>query len=183
MGTMWRKTNKWNEDIRVGDDTCGSCIHYQFDDERYDNPCTAYYRKFHYHTEPKCGRYECFEKSSVGCFITTACCEFHGLPDDCEELKTLRKYRDEVLVKGEKGKQAVKIYYKLAPLIVKKISEFERDKQEYIYTIVYQQIKKTIVFIREGAYKEAYNSYMVMTCLLYIVAETGNDEILICMID
>ena len=30
-----------------------------------------------------------------GCFLTTACCEVLGLPDDCFELRTLRRYRDE----------------------------------------------------------------------------------------
>ena len=34
-----------------------------------------------------------------GCFITTACCETLGLADDCFELRTLRRYRDEVLAK------------------------------------------------------------------------------------
>ena len=31
-----------------------------------------------------------------GCFLTTACCEVLGLADDCFELRTLRRYRDEV---------------------------------------------------------------------------------------
>ena len=34
-----------------------------------------------------------------GCFITTACCEALGLDDDCFELRTLRRYRDQVLAK------------------------------------------------------------------------------------
>ncbi len=33
-----------------------------------------------------------------GCFLTTACCEVLGLSDDCFELRTLRRYRDRVLV-------------------------------------------------------------------------------------
>ena len=38
-----------------------------------------------------------------GCFITTACCETLGLADDCFELRTLRRYRDEVLAKQPGG--------------------------------------------------------------------------------
>src|SRR6476646_10620356 len=33
-----------------------------------------------------------------GCFLTTACCEVLGLSDDCFELRTLRRYRDRVLI-------------------------------------------------------------------------------------
>lgn len=41
--------------------------------------------------------------SSEGCFLTSACTEAHGLPDDCYELTTLRKYRDSILAKQTGG--------------------------------------------------------------------------------
>lgn len=39
-----------------------------------------------------------------GCFITTAACELRGLPDDCRELTTLRRFRDEVLLSSQEGR-------------------------------------------------------------------------------
>ena len=51
--------------------------------------------------------------AGVGCFITTVCCEYKGLADDCEELTILRKFRDTYV-----PKQLVKEYYKIAPKIV-----------------------------------------------------------------
>ena len=41
--------------------------------------------------------------SPEGCFITTACCDVLGLDDDCFELRTLRRYRDDVLAKQPGG--------------------------------------------------------------------------------
>jgi len=50
------------------------------------------------------------------CYLTTACCEFKGLPDDCKELTTLRHFRDRYV-----PKQLVKDYYRLSETIVPKI--------------------------------------------------------------
>ena len=41
--------------------------------------------------------------SSTGCFLTSACVEAMNLPDDCEELMILRKFRDTWLVKQPGG--------------------------------------------------------------------------------
>jgi|GEM_PF-560272 len=57
-----------------------------------------------------------------GCFITTACCEIVGLDDDCFELRSLRRYRDEVLAKQPGGAAAIARYYAQAPHIVAQIS-------------------------------------------------------------
>jgi hypothetical protein len=61
-----------------------------------------------------------------GCFITTACCETLGLPDDCFELRTLRRYRDEVLAMRPGGKGEIAIYYALAPQILARLPHAER---------------------------------------------------------
>ena len=56
-----------------------------------------------------------------GCFITTACCEALGLDDDCFELRTLRRYRDQVLAARRGGRSEIAAYYKLAPLILARL--------------------------------------------------------------
>jgi len=52
----------------------------------------------------------------VQCYLTTVCCQWKGLPDDCEQLTILRAFRDECVPKS-----LVKEYYelqsKLEPLV------------------------------------------------------------------
>jgi len=56
-----------------------------------------------------------------GCYITTACCEALGLDDDCFELRTLRRYRDQVLALRPGGTSDIAAYYELAPLILARL--------------------------------------------------------------
>lgn len=55
------------------------------------------------------------------CFITTACCGALGLDDDCFELRTLRRYRDQVLAIRPGGPSEIAAYYELAPLILARL--------------------------------------------------------------
>lgn len=84
------------------------------------------------------------------CFITTAACEYLGLPDDNALLNAFRKFRDEFMG----GKEGVKKYYEIAPKIVEKIkqedkvdSEMQRILVEYLlpcyHHIKLGELKKT----------------------------------------
>ena len=53
-----------------------------------------------------------------GCFITTAVCQAANLPDDCHELTTLRRFRDEVMRPDPAMKADIEHYYEVAPRIV-----------------------------------------------------------------
>jgi hypothetical protein len=64
-----------------------------------------------------------------GCFITTACCETLELADDCFELRTLRRYRDEVLAKRPAGVEQIAAYYRLAPLILARLPHEARGRR------------------------------------------------------
>ena len=64
-----------------------------------------------------------------GCFITTACCEALGLDDDCFELRTLRRYRDQVLALRPGGAGDIAAYYELAPLILARLPRETRGKR------------------------------------------------------
>lgn len=60
------------------------------------------------------------------CFITTACCELLGLPDDCFELAVLRRYRDRVLATLPGGAAAIADYYEIASAILARLPQEHR---------------------------------------------------------
>jgi len=94
------------------------------------------------------------QNASGGCYLTTACCEYKGLPDDCEELEVLRKFRDEYV-------PAVLVveYYKTAPSIVPMLTDKEL---EYIYGVVTDCVKD----IKNGKKESALNRYTNMVAEL-----------------
>jgi len=95
-----------------------------------------------------------------GCFLTTVCCEEKGLPDDCYELKMMRKYRDDVLKKTEQGQQIVDFYYEQAPRIVEQIKKSDMKKE--ICEWVFNEIHKVIKQFENGHLNEAGNRYLLM---------------------
>lgn len=62
---------------------------------------------------------ECRESA---CFLTTATVDALGLNDDCWELETLRRFRDDILLPDINGRTLVDEYYRVAPKIVADIS-------------------------------------------------------------
>lgn len=91
---------------------------------------------------------------SGGCYLTTACCEYKGLPDDCEELEVLRKFRDEYV-------PAVLVveYYKTAPNIVPMLTDKELEH-------IYQVITACVKDIKEDKKESALNRYTNMVAQL-----------------
>lgn len=63
------------------------------------------------------------KSTSSGCFITTVVCKGIGLEDDCEYLQTLRRFRDEQLLRTQAGKEKVQQYYQLAPELADKLEQ------------------------------------------------------------
>lgn len=70
---------------------------------------------------------QCLDSS---CFLTTACVAEMGLRDDCFELATLRRFRDEVLDKLPGGRAEIACYYRIAPLVVSKLSSTDAPSLE-----------------------------------------------------
>lgn len=68
-------------------------------------------------------------QGGIGCFLTTACCNYMGLPDNCEELEVLREFRRRLPM------TLVKEYDRIAPAIVVKIQN-NKDCLQYVYGIV-----------------------------------------------
>jgi hypothetical protein len=62
--------------------------------------------------------------------VQYGCPATFALGGDSNDLNTLRKFRDEVLSKTSVGKEIIKLYYELSPVIVKAMAEDEKFKEE-----------------------------------------------------
>ena len=103
------------------------------------------------------------KRKNKGCFLSTACCTFMNLPDDCPDLNLLRRFRDEFLVATQVGRLLIDRYYRLAPLI---LSEIERrpDREVILHGIYTSLVAPSVKKIRSGHYDEAichYTNYTV----------------------
>jgi len=67
-----------------------------------------------------------------GCFITSACCEGLGRPDDCWELRTLRRFRDGVMLATADGRRDVATYYRVAPALAIALRE-EGGRRSFLW--------------------------------------------------
>lgn len=97
----------------------------------------------------------------MGCFITTACCEYKGLPDDCHELQNLSSLRDRYILQHPIGGPLVKLYYDTAPLIVAKLND--KDLRE-LYS---SAIEPSSDLVDQEKYFQAFNIYLKMMRRLY----------------
>jgi len=89
---------------------------------------------------------------NVGCFLTTACCEYKGLPDNCEELTVLRNFRDTYV-----PRDMVEEYYHIAPNIVVRITG-NKEALEYVW----RTVKQCVDDIRNNRHECALNRYKLM---------------------
>lgn len=96
--------------------------------------------------------------SGGGCFITTAVCEYKGLPDDCDTLQTLRHFRDTYMQATSERRERVRLYYREAPGIVAalKRDEHARDIFAYMYS---QFIVPAVRYIKAGYHDDALDAY------------------------
>lgn len=95
-----------------------------------------------------------------GCYLTSACVEQKGLPDDCYELTTLRAFRDQYISKLNDGQNLIDQYYATAPLIVSKINSL--PNKDEIYDRLYEHIQKCIFEIEHQNFSTALNLYKDM---------------------
>ncbi len=127
-----------------------------------------------YHYE-ECPRYKAGQ-SSGGCFLTSACVEAMGLPDDCYELTTLRKFRDEYLAKQECGACEIAHYYQVAPEIVSRIHNCENANM--IFDKIYMELVAPCVrLIEEGKLAEAHTKYREYVIMLEKVEDFNNGTV------
>jgi hypothetical protein len=96
-------------------------------------------------------------KKSTGCFITTACTEAKGLPDDCYELQTLRAFRDGYMRALPDGQALIAQYYDVAPKIVARIKA-QPDAHEILFGL-YNRIVESVRLIEAKQYEQALHRY------------------------
>lgn len=104
--------------------------------------------------------------SNSGCYLTTACIVSKDLPDDCDELETLRDFRDSYLAALPNGEDEIEQYYQIAPGIVSSINR--RDNHEEIWNQVYAElIVPCVRMIHAQENEAAYRLYKTYSMELY----------------
>lgn len=98
--------------------------------------------------------------SGGGCFLTSACVEYLGKQDDCEELNVLRQFRDRYMKELENGETLIKEYYAIAPKIVEMIKA-SPNKDNY-FQYIYETINKCVSYIKCLDNDSALNEYINM---------------------
>lgn len=98
------------------------------------------------------------EGHSGGCFVSTACCEVMGLRDDCEELQTLRHFRDAYLLASREGEKEVEAYYANSPRVLEKIRS-EANSKETFRRIYHELVVPTVKMIHRKEYAAAHSHY------------------------
>jgi len=95
-----------------------------------------------------------------GCYFTTACTEFYGLPDDCYQLQTLRQFRDIYMSNDQKDIELVKLYYKVAPSIVRKIKLTGNSFNEF--EMIFKHVNDACSLIELDKITQAKELYIEM---------------------
>jgi hypothetical protein len=65
------------------------------------------------------------------CYISTAACCTRGLADDCDELQTHRRFRDEALLVHPLGRRLVSRYFETAPGVAAAIDRHPERRTIY----------------------------------------------------
>lgn len=147
-----------------------SCPFYTFKDGDYhcikqkkDVNSDIYYKYCRNYDYSDCPIYK--NEPSSGCFLTSACTAARGLPDDCYELQTLRKFRDEWLKYQPEGILLIAHYYEVAPKIVDAIDACE-NRLEVYDGIYHQLVLPCVELIEQRKYAEALALYRDTTLFL-----------------
>lgn len=150
-----------------------SCPYYTFKDGDYhclkqkaDVNSDTYRRYCRDYNYDECEVYKCeddrYDRSSSGCFLTSACTAARGLPDNCHELQTLRNFRDNWLKQQPDGVLLIARYYEIAPRIVAVIDT--RDDRLEIYDGIYREmVEPCVALIGQGKYQKALEIYQGVT--------------------
>jgi len=100
------------------------------------------------------------------CFLTTACTQARGLPDDCIELETARHFRDSVLFPAEntgKGRKFIRDYYSVAPAIVEGVKSRGKELADRVWDGVYDNVAHAVNLVKSGDFNAAFEHYKGMT--------------------
>lgn len=96
-----------------------------------------------------------------GCYITTAICQADDKPDNCDELETLRAFRDGWMARQPDGVELVREYYRTAPAIVRAIERGRNPKEVFAF-LRDQFLGLAVAQIKVGDNAGALNTYKRM---------------------
>lgn len=92
------------------------------------------------------------------CFLTTACVKHKRLPDDTNELQTLRYLRDVHMTGAQEGELLIRQYRVEGPAIVKAINNC--CNKEDIYEYMHQEmILPSVRLVQQRRFEEAIDYY------------------------
>ena len=89
------------------------------------------------------------------CFLATAACDTLWLPDNCEQLETLRWFRDKYVLTSSEGRQRVEEYYNIAPEVVEIIKQ-RSDAKEIFSEIYGRWVRPAVNAIQLGHHHQAH---------------------------
>lgn len=135
-------------------DECKKTGKKNLDSELYNNYCKGNYSS--------CPYFKPQSSSSGGCYLTSACVEAMGLPDDCLELTTLRNFRDNWLAVQEGGAAEIAEYYRIAPEIVRRIHASE-DCLQILKDLFTNLVRPCVALIEKERNEDAHALYRSIT--------------------
>jgi hypothetical protein len=104
---------------------------------------------------------EDYKKASGSCFITSSVCFAMGMDDDCDELMTIRSFRDNWMRNQDFGDADIADYYRYAPKICESINASGKAKN--IYREIYQKyIFHCVQYIKNHDNSSCYELYKDM---------------------
>src|SRR5574337_498993 len=110
------------------------------------------------------------------CFITTACCDAAGLPDDCDILTAMRAFRDDVMMCDPQMRELVELYYEKAPEVVAFFMYNVSDARAFWKSVKSFWIDPIYSSLMYGDYESAVNKYLGMFVALENVMNSWQYE-------
>lgn len=96
------------------------------------------------------------------CFLTTACVTHKGLSDNCTELGTLRKLRQEYMRTTPEGEALLQIYDRLGPALVNAINSAD-NKSEILEYMYQKMILPAVELVKDNKPADAISYYKIFT--------------------
>ena len=137
---------------------CGSCRYFNGSERSGGKGYCEYLKIYVYPSDDSCSHHGI--RGSEGCFMTSACCDYYGLPDHCRELTMMRKLRDDYMSNTEEGRDRIDDYYRTAPAIVRKING-SLDREAF-YSSIYSSVTECASLVESGKFAEAEQTYLKM---------------------
>lgn len=101
-----------------------------------------------------------------GCFLTSACLKEIGKDERCFELVELERFAQQHVATSKEGKEMLKLYYGLAPMVVEQINASPNRVQ--IWRKMYDDlVVPTLTLIEEKQFEDAKKFYSSYSYAIY----------------